>query len=113
MTYIIVRTISVLVTSYITKVGVPMVLAWSTGLTAFVVAVVLAVINNTIKPIISTLAFPITVLTLGLFSLVINGAMVLLADAIVPGFSIPSFGMAIVFAVIMSLVNWVLHAIDQ
>lgn len=112
MTYIIIRTISVLVASYITRVGVPMVLAFETGLIAFAVAVVLAVINNTIKPIISALAFPITVLTLGLFSLVINGAMIVLASLIVPGFSIPSFGMAIVFALVMSLVNWVLHAIE-
>ena len=89
-----------------------MVLAFETGLIAFAVAVVLAIINNTIKPIISALAFPITVLTLGLFSLVINGAMIVLASLIVPGFSIPSFGMAIVFALVMSLVNWVLHAIE-
>lgn len=112
MNYILIRTISVLVTSYITKVGIPMVLAWSTGLTAFVVAVVLAVINHTIKPIISAVALPITILTLGLFSLVINGAMIALAALIVPAFSIPSFFMAIIFAVVMSLINWVLYAFE-
>lgn len=112
MTYLLIRTISVLITSYITKVGVPMVFSLNTGLTAFVVAVVLAIINNTIKPIISIFALPITVLTLGLFSLVINGAMIALAALIVPGFSIPSFMMAIVFSVVLSLVNWVLHIFE-
>jgi putative membrane protein len=112
MTYIIIRTISVLITSYITKVGVPIVLAWSTGATALAVALVLAVINNTIKPVISGLALPITILTLGLFSLVINGAMIALAALIVPGFSIPSFALAIVFSIVLSLVNWVLHVFE-
>lgn len=112
MTYLAIRTISVLITSYITKVGVPMVLALQTGLTAFVVAVVLAIINHTIKPIIAGIALPVTILTLGLFSFVINGAMVALAALIVPGFSMPSFGMAIVFAIVMSLVNWVLHMFE-
>lgn len=112
MMYLAIRTISVLITSYITRVGVPMVFALETGLTAFVVAVILAIINHTIRPMISALAFPITVLTLGLFSLVINGAMIALAAAIVPGFSIPSFAMAIVFAFVLSLVNWVLHIFE-
>lgn len=106
MTYLLVRTIAVLITSYITKVGVPIVFAWSTGLTGFVVALVLAVINHTIKPIISIVALPVTVVTLGLFSFVINALMITIASWIVPGFIIPSFWMALVFAVVLSIVNW-------
>lgn len=101
-----------LITSYITKVGVPVVFSLNTGLTALAVAVVLAIINNTIKPIISAVAFPITVLTLGLFSFVINGAMVVLAALIVPGFSLPSFLMAVVFAFVLSLVNGIMHRFE-
>lgn len=112
MTYLAIRTIAVLITSYITKVGVPIVFSVSTGFTALVVAVVLAIINNTIKPIISAVAFPITVLTLGLFSFIINGAMIALAALIIPGFSIPSFAMAVVFAFVLSLVNWGLHRFE-
>ena len=97
MNYIIVRTLAVLVTSYLTKVGVPVVFALSTGWTALLVALVLAVINHTIKPIIV------------LFSFVINGLMILLASKIVTGFEIPSLLMAIWFAMVMSVVNWVLH----
>jgi putative membrane protein len=112
MTYLLIRTISVLVTSYITKVGVPIALTWQTGWTAFVFAVVLAIINHTIKPAIAGITLPITILTLGLFSVVVNGAMVLLAAFFVPGFSMPSFFMAMVFAFVLTLVNFVLHAFE-
>jgi putative membrane protein len=112
MTYLAVRTIAVLITSYITKVGVPMVFAWSTGLTAFAFAIVLAIINAIIKPGIAAIAFPITLLTLGAFSLVINGLMVALAAYLVPGFFIPSFLMAVVFAVVLSAVNFILHVFE-
>lgn len=112
MLYLIVRTIAVLITSYITKVGVPVIFAFSTGVTAFSVALVLAVINHTIQPIISWVALPITIVTLGAFSLVINGAMIALAAWIVPGFTIPSFWMAIVFAAVLSVINWALYIFE-
>jgi uncharacterized membrane protein YvlD (DUF360 family) len=112
MNYLIIRTISVLITSYITKVGVPLVLAWQTGWTAFLFAVVLAVINHTIKPAIAGITLPITLLTLGAFSVVVNGAMIYLAAFLVPGFSIPSFVMAMVFAAVLTLVNFVLHIFE-
>lgn len=109
MMYLIIRTFAVLLTSYITKVGVPVILSFQAGFTALLVAIALAVINNTIKPIISIISLPITVITLGLFSFVINGAMILLASYIVPGFNIPSLLMAIYFAIVLSIINWVLH----
>lgn len=70
-----------------------------------VLAVVLGIINTFIKPIISLLTLPITILTLGLFSLVVNAAFVLLAAYIVPGVTIDGFLTAILFSVIVSLVN--------
>jgi putative membrane protein len=112
MNYLLIRTISVLVTSYLTKVGVPIVFAWSTGWTALVFAVVLAIINHTIKPALVGITLPITILTLGLFSVIVNGAMVYLAALLVPGFSIPSFIMAMVFATVLTLVNFVLHIFE-
>lgn len=112
MNYILTRTVAVLITSYITRVGVPLVFAWQTGVIAVTFALVLAVINTIIKPGIAALAFPITLLTLGAFSLVINGLMVALAAFLVPGFSIPSFWMAVVFAVVLSMVNFVLHPFE-
>ncbi len=109
MKYILIRTIAILITSYITKVGVPIVFAWQTGLTALLAALVLAVINHTIKPLIMIVSLPINILTLGLFSFVINGMMILLAAALVPGFAVSSLLMAIYFSIVLSIVNWVLH----
>lgn len=112
MKYILIRTIAILITSYITKVGVPIVLAWQTGVTAVLTALALAIINHTIKPIITIVSLPITVVTLGLFSFVINGFMIMLAAALVPGFGIPSIIMAIWFSIVLSAVNWVLNAFE-
>ena len=114
MNFLIIRTISVLVTSYITKVGVPLAfgsltLAFGTAWVALLTAVVLAVINHTIKPVFMLVSIPINLVTLGLFSFVINGLMILLADKLIPEFSIPSLLMAIYFAVVLSVLNWVLH----
>lgn len=113
MDYILIRTIAILVTSYITKVGVPIAFTLETGIAALLVALALAVINHTLKPMISVLTLPINVLTLGLFSLVVNGLMILLAAAIVPGFSIPSLIMAIWFSIVLAIVNWLLSIFEM
>lgn len=78
--------------------------------TAFVVAVVLGLINMFIKPVILILTLPINMLTLGLFSLVINAGLVMLVDRMIEGFSVDSFLWALAFSVVVSLVNFVLHS---
>lgn len=117
MKYLIFRTIAVLVTSYVTKVGIPLMFAVSalagTLWTALLVAIVIAIINHTIKPLFMLVSIPINLMTLGLFSFIINGAMILLASRIIgPTFHIPSLLMAIYFALVLSLVNWVLHIFE-
>lgn len=117
MRYLFIRTLAVLAASYVTKVGVPLAFTsvaftLNTTWTALLVAIVLAVINHTIKPLFMIISIPITLVTLGLFSFVINGAMVLLASIIVTEFTIPSLLMAIYFSIVLSLVNWVLHMFE-
>ena len=117
MKYIIFRTIAVLATSYITKVGVPLLfgsltLAFGTAWVALLVAIVIAIINHTIKPIFVLVSIPVNLVTLGLFSFIINGGMILLADKIVPEFAIPSLLTAIYFSLVLSIVNWVLHIFE-
>ncbi len=117
MKYLAIRTIAVLITSYLTKVGVPLVFSTvvftlSTTWTALIVAVVLAVVNHTIKPLFMLISVPINLVTLGLFSFVINGLMVLLADKLVSDFSIPSLLMAIYFSIVLTVVNWLLHVFE-
>ncbi len=72
---------------------------------AFVLAVVLAIINIFIKPIIFILTLPINILTIGLFSFVINALLILLAASIVPGFAVSGFVSALLFAIVLSLIN--------
>jgi putative membrane protein len=72
---------------------------------ALLVALVLTVVNWIIKPILIVLTIPITVLTLGLFLLVINALMILLVDYLVPGFSVDGFWWALAFSLILSLFN--------
>ena len=76
---------------------------------ALVAAVVLGALNILVRPILFLLTLPVTILTLGLFSLIINGVIVLLAAFVVPGFSIASFGAALLFAIVLAVVNWVFH----
>ena len=77
--------------------------------TAIVVAVVLGVVNGVIKPIILVLTLPINIVTLGLFTLVINAGLVLLVSNFVPGFAVSGFWWALLFGLVLSLVNSVLH----
>lgn len=76
---------------------------------ALFTAIVLGLVNIFIKPIISLLAFPITLLTLGLFTFVINGILILIVSGIVPGFKVDSLKSAILFSIVMCVVNTVLH----
>lgn len=72
---------------------------------AVVLAVVLGLINIFIKPVVYILTLPINIVTLGLFSLIINALLILLADKIVPGFYVTSFWSALGFSIILSLIT--------
>ena len=77
--------------------------------TALVVAVVLSLVNIFIKPILHILALPLTLITLGLFSFVISGLLVLLVDMLVPGFKVEGFLWAILFSLLLSNISAVLN----
>lgn len=71
-----------------------------------IAALVLGLINAVVRPILVLLTLPITVLTLGLFYLVVNGAAFTLAAVIVPGFDVDSIGWSILGALMVGLVSW-------
>lgn len=73
--------------------------------TALVVAIVLGFINAFIRPLIFLLTLPINILTLGLFTFVIIGCLVLLVSAIVPGFTVNGFWWAVAFSLVLTLIN--------
>lgn len=72
---------------------------------AVVLAVVLGIINVFIKPVISLLTLPINIVTLGLFSLVINALIIMLVGMVVPGFTVAGFWPAFFFAIVLALTN--------
>ena len=72
-------------------------------ITALLVAVVLGLLNNFVKPILVLFTLPVTIFTLGLFLLVINAVMILLCDHFVEGFRVSSFWTAMLFSIILSL----------
>jgi len=73
--------------------------------TAVIVAVVLGIVNAVLKPILLLLTLPITLMTLGLFTLVINAGLIMLTDALVSGFDVAGWLWAILFSVVLGLVN--------
>ncbi len=76
--------------------------------TALLISFVLGLLNVILKPILVLLTLPINIITLGLFTLVINGFMVFIATKIIPGFEIANFWYAILFAIILSIFNWLI-----
>lgn len=100
--------IAVLVTAYLLP-GVDI----KDFLTAIVVAAVLALLNNFLKPILIILTIPVTILTLGLFLLVINALIILLADDLIGGFTVASFWWALLFSIILSVINSLFSSLDK
>ena len=71
---------------------------------AFLVAIVLSLLNTFVKPVLKLIAFPITFLTLGIFNLIINGFILYLATAILaPDFAIAGFGLTIICSICISI----------
>ena len=79
----------------------------------FLAALVLAIANAIIKPILAILTLPLIIVTLGLFLLVINIAMIGLAEWIAPNFSIDGFWTYVGVVVILWLVNWIADALGE
>ncbi|MEX1133131.1 MAG: phage holin family protein [Flavobacteriales bacterium] len=77
------------------------------------VAVVLGLLNTFLRPVLILLTLPVSVITLGLFLLVINAAMVMLAAKIVDGFQVDSWWWALGFSIILSIVQGFLQGLDK
>jgi putative membrane protein len=76
-----------------------------------VAAAVFTAVNMLLKPLVTVLSVPFILLTLGLFMLVVNAFMLYVTDWLVPDFEIRSFGAGVLAAIVVSAVNWVLHAL--
>lgn len=79
-------------------------------ISAIIVAMVLSILNLLVKPLLVVFTLPATILTLGLFLLVINGVIILLADKFIDGFSVKNIWWAILFSVLLSILQSLLQS---
>lgn len=100
--------IAVVITAYLLP-GVDV----SGFLIAILVAAFLSFLNAIVRPILVILTIPITIVSLGLFLLVINAIIILIADAIIPGFNVNGFWWALLFSIILAIVNSVFESLSK
>ncbi|HEV3245143.1 MAG TPA: phage holin family protein [Candidatus Paceibacterota bacterium] len=98
---------AVLITVYIVP-GVHVTGGW---LTVLLLALVWSVITLLIKPILNILTLPITILTFGIFSLILNALLFWAMELIVPGFSVVGFWSALLGAIVLSILSWLIHMV--
>lgn len=79
--------------------------------TAIIFAIVLAVLNFIVKPLLVLLTLPITILTLGIFLFIINALIIMLADRFIDGIKVDGFFWALIFSLILSLVTSVINSL--
>lgn len=101
--------ISVLFAEYLLSSGVHM--KHENLLYAIMLAAVLGFLNSVVKPILVLLTLPATVFSLGLFLLVINAAMIMLADYLLIDFTVDSFWWALIFSLVVSLISSIIEAV--
>ncbi len=107
----------VLIRILVTAVLVLLLAQWLPGVTvvdfmsALLVAVVLGLLNIFVKPVLVLLTLPITILSLGLFLLVINALIIQFSSYIVGGFRVESFWIAMLFSVVLSLAQSIVYSL--
>jgi len=102
--HFLISMVAILIISYL----FPQVMKAGSFTAALVAAFVLGIVNAVIRPVMVILTLPVTLLTLGIFLLVINGLMLWLVSGLVPGFTVNGFFGAVLGSVLISLVSWVL-----
>jgi putative membrane protein len=102
----LISTVSLLIVAYM----IPGIQVSGVG-TALIAAIVIGLINATLGLILKILTFPLTILTLALFWLVINALMLQLASSLVPGFYVAGFWSAFFGAIVLSIVSMVLYSL--
>ncbi len=103
---ILILTVAVILTSYLLP-GITVKSFW----TAVLVAIVLGLLNAFVKPFMVFLSIPFTLVTFGLFLFVINALIILLAGAVVKGFEVKGFWWALIFSIILSLIQYLLEVL--
>ena len=105
---LLINTISIFAVSYILS-GIQI----DSFVTALIVAVVMAVLNVTLRPLLILITIPLTVITFGLFLLVVNVLVLYAAEALIDGFRIAGFWWALLFSFLVSFVNSILYGLGK
>ena len=105
---LLINTISIFAVSYILS-GIEV----DSFVTALIVAVVMAVLNVTLKPLLILITIPLTIITFGLFLLVVNVLVLYAAEALIDGFQIAGFWWALAFSLLVTFVNSVLFGLKR
>lgn len=109
--HLILRFVGIAAAVYLTVNLVPGITVSGGWMTMLLVALVWSVIITVIKPVLSILSLPITLITLGLFSLVLNALLFWGMTLVVPGFEIAGFWPALVGSVVLSLFSWLIQKV--
>jgi len=103
---ILLSAIAVVVLSYVLPgVGV------DSFITAIIVAIVLSILNFLVKPLLVILTLPVTIITLGLFLLIVNAIIILLADKLIGGFQVDGLWWALLFSLLLSFLQSILFSL--
>ena len=78
---------------------------------ALLAALILGVVNTLVRPVLLLLTLPLTLLTLGLFIFVVNAICLALTAAVLPGLDIAGFGSALLGAIVVSVISWILNGL--
>jgi putative membrane protein len=105
---LLVNTLSIFAASYVLS-GIQV----DSLVIALVLAIIMAVLNVTLKPLLILITIPLTVVTFGLFLLVVNVLVLYAAEALIDGFAIAGFWWAIAFSLLVTFVNGVLFGLEK
>ena len=105
---LLINTLSIIAVSYVLS-GIQL----DSLLTALILAVIMAVLNVTLKPLLIVITIPLTIITFGLFLLVVNVLVLYVAEALIDGFTIAGFWWAVAFSLLVSFVNGILYGLDK
>ncbi|MBT4277750.1 phage holin family protein [Candidatus Falkowbacteria bacterium] len=102
----LIMALSILIAAYIVP-GVTISGIWA----ALWLAIFLALVNVILKPLLILITLPINILTLGLFTFVINALLILLSSTVIKGFEVSGFLAAILFSILLSIISYILGAL--
>jgi putative membrane protein len=103
---LLINMVAIMVIAYL----LPKVIGVDSWLAALVAAFLLGVVNTFIRPLVILLTLPLTVVTFGVFLLVINGLLLWLVSAVVRGFHVNGFWGAVIGSILISIVSWILSS---